>query len=61
MDMVFVHLYSQSSAIELKNVKNTYTKDGLFCVMVHDDKYKFVVHRFPVQHIFRILHRGKEE
>jgi len=35
MKTVFVHLYSQSEPIKIEHVVNTYTKDGLFCVM-HD-------------------------
>jgi len=46
---ILVHLLSQSQPIQIDNVKNTYTKDGLYCVY-HDD----VVNKFPLVNIFRI-------
>jgi hypothetical protein len=55
---VEVQVYSQSQPMIMRNVENTYTKDGLFCVRIapeygapsqHPHYYKF-----PVQHIFRI-------
>jgi len=33
MKTVYVHLYSQSEPIKIEHVINTYTKDGLFCVL----------------------------
>lgn len=47
---VEIHLYSQSSPMVLVDVKNTYTKDNLFCVMDKDG----VVQKFPYLHIFRV-------
>lgn len=46
-----VHLLSQSQSIEYLNVKNTYTKSGLFCVYLSDGK----VHKYPMVNIFRIV------
>jgi len=47
---VTIHLYSQSQPVEIVDARNTYTKDGLYCVMLQDG----TVHKFPYQHIFRI-------
>lgn len=55
---VFVHLYSQSRPVEIKNARNSYTKDGLFCVMLEDCKTDY---KFPVQHIFRIKEVDHEQ
>lgn len=49
MNSILVHLISQSQPIKIDNVKNSYTKEGLFCVY-HDD----VVDKFPLCMIFRI-------
>ena len=46
---ILVHLLSQSQPIKFENVKNCYTKDGLFCVYYND-----VVDKFPLVNIFRI-------
>lgn len=46
---VLVHMLSQSQPIEIENVKNVYTKDGLLCVY-HDE----VVDKFPLVNIFRV-------
>jgi len=44
-----IHLLSQSKPIEYKDVKNAYTKDGLYCI------YKDgIVHKYPMVNIFRI-------
>ena len=51
---VTVHLYSQSEPIELTGVLNTYEKGKMFCVMLPNDE----VHKFPVEHIFRVVERG---
>lgn len=54
---VEVHLYSQSQPCEFGNVRNTYTKDGLFCVWVttrKDGTPEEAVYKFPTEHIFRI-------
>lgn len=47
---VQVHLYSQSKPIEHIKVRNTYTKDGLFCIMYENG----VVDKYPLDKIFRI-------
>lgn len=55
---VEVHLYSQSEPVVIEEVRNAYTKDGLYCVMISGAVYKF-----PVQHIFRVketLKGGRE-
>lgn len=48
--VIEVHLYSQSQPIVHLNVRNSYTKDGLFCVMQDD----LTVWKYPVDKIFRI-------
>lgn len=58
MKTVRVHLYSQSSPVVFESVHNTYTKDGLYCVMLND---WHTVHKFPVQHIFMITEISAEE
>lgn len=50
-----VHLYSQSQPCEFDNIRNAYTKDGLYCVMQFDG----AVYKFPVIHIFRIKEIGE--
>lgn len=52
---VFVHLYSQSNPCTFNDVRNTYTKDGLFCVLCDDSA---TVYKFPVGGIFRIKECG---
>lgn len=47
---VKIHLLSQSQPIEYCDVKNAYTKDGLFCVYKKDG----VVVKYPLVNIFRI-------
>jgi hypothetical protein len=47
---VEVHLQAQSEPCVFGDVRNTYTKDGLFCVWVTDGP----VYKFPVSHIFRV-------
>lgn len=49
--VVKVHLYSQSLPVIIENVRNAYTKDSLYCVMLNDFKTEY---KFPFQHIFRI-------
>lgn len=46
-----VHLYSQSEPVVMTDVQNAYQKGDLYCVMLNDGK---TVHKFPLQHIFRI-------
>ena len=48
--IVDVHLLHQSSAARYENVRNTYQKGSLFCVMLDDG----TVHKFPINHIFRV-------
>jgi hypothetical protein len=47
---VTVHLYSQSQPIEYADVKNAYTKDGMYCLYLTTG----VVHKFPMVGIFRV-------
>ncbi len=54
---VYIHLYSQSQPIIAEEVINTYTKDGLFCVMFEDRD----VDKYPLQHIFRISEEDYSE
>ena len=51
---VSVHLYTQAQPVHLSDVRNTYQKGDLFCVMLKDNS----VHKFPLQHIFRIIESG---
>ncbi len=48
---VRVHLYTQSNPVVIKNVRNSYQKGDLYCVMLNDGK---TTYKFPLQHIFRI-------
>lgn len=48
---VSVHLLMQAKAIRYENVVNAYQKQDLYCVMLDNS----TVHKFPVQHIFRIV------
>lgn len=54
---VTVHVYSQSNPVEHTDVHNTYTKDGLYCVMLTDG---YTVFKYPVQHIFQIIEVSPE-
>ncbi len=47
---VEVHLLHQSQAIVIEQVRNTYQKGDLFCVMLETG----IVYKFPVVHIFRV-------
>lgn len=47
---VTVHLYTQSEPVLIEDVRNTYTKGPLFCVLRHNG----IVDKFPTEHIFRI-------
>lgn len=52
---VEVQVYSQSQPMVLRNVENSYTKDGLFCLRIKAKPGKHpVYYKFPMQHIFRI-------
>jgi len=45
-----VHLLSQSQPIVYDNVKNAYTKDGMYCIYKEDN----TVDKFPMVNIFRV-------
>jgi hypothetical protein len=45
-----VHLLSQSKAILYENVKNAYTKDGMYCIYKEDG----FVDKYPLVNIFRV-------
>ncbi len=45
-----VHLLSQSKPIEYEDVKNAYTKSGLYCVYLKNNQ----VHKYPLCNVFRI-------
>lgn len=47
---VTVHLLHQSSPVEILDVRNTYTKGMLYCVM----EFNGTVSKFPIDHIFRV-------
>lgn len=47
---VEVHLLHQSQPVVIEDVRNAYSKDSFYCVMVHDGP----VSKFPVEHIFRV-------
>lgn len=49
-----VHLYSQAEPCSFTNVRNAYTKDGLYCVMCSNGD----VYKFPTMHIFRVKELG---
>lgn len=46
-----VHLLSQSKEIEHNDVKNAYTKDGLYCLYLESG----LVYKYPMVNIFRII------
>jgi hypothetical protein len=48
---VEVHLYTQSYPVCYEGVRNCYTKGALYCVMMDGGD---VVHKFPLEHIFRV-------
>lgn len=45
-----IHMLSASKPIIRKNVNNSYTKDGLYCVMLEDGTVK----KYPLCNIFEI-------
>jgi hypothetical protein len=47
---VQVHLYSQAQPVEITDVRNTYQKGDLFCVLKHNGS----VQKFPLMHVFRV-------
>lgn len=50
-----VHLLSQSQGITYEDVKNAYTKDGLYCLYLKDE----TVHKYPLINIFRVTESYK--
>jgi hypothetical protein len=46
-----IHLLSQSKAIVYENVKNAYTKDGMYCIYKEDG----FVDKYPMVNIFRVM------
>lgn len=55
---VSVHLYSQSRPVFIEGVRSTYTKDGLYCVLLNDN---VTAYKFPYEHIFRIKETDTEQ
>ncbi len=55
---VRVHLYTQSEPIVITDARNAYQKGDLYCVMLNDGK---TVHKFPLQHIYRITEASAAE
>ena len=49
---VEIHLSDQAQPIVRTNVRNTYVKDSLFCVLLEDDPLR--VEKYPIADIFRI-------
>ena len=47
---VEVHLLSQSQPIVYERVKNSYTKDGMYCIYKEDG----CVDKYPIVNIFRV-------
>lgn len=45
-----VHLLSQSQPMTYVKVKNAYTKDGMYCLLLEDGSYT----KFPMVNIFRV-------
>lgn len=46
---ISIHLLSQSSPIEYKDVTNAYTKDVMYCVYIDTEVIKY-----PMCNIFRV-------
>ncbi len=47
---VSVHLLSQAQPIQYIGVKNTYTKDGMYCLYLENG----IVHKYAMVGIFRV-------
>ena len=47
-----IQLNGTSLPIEYKDVVNTYTKGGMFCIMLAE-----YVHKFPLCQIFRVIEK----
>ena len=54
---VEIHMLSQSQPIKYSNVLNTYTKDGMFCVMFESRE----VHKYPLTNTFRVKEYEKKK
>ncbi|CAL9961136.1 hypothetical protein VPHK567_0058 [Vibrio phage K567] len=48
--IIAVHLLSQAKPVTHEHVKNAYTKDGLYCVMLKSG----TIYKYPLVNIFRI-------
>lgn len=48
---ISLHLLSQSKSIDYLDVKNAYTKDGMYCIYTNDN----LVHKYPMVNIFRVI------
>ena len=46
-----IHLLSQSHPIVMNDVVNTYTKDGMYCILTMDN----LVYKYPMTNIFRVI------
>lgn len=46
-----IHLLHQSLPVERTDVRNAYTKDGMYCVLLDDG----IVEKYPLVHIFRVI------
>lgn len=49
--IIAVHLLSQAKPVVHENIKNAYTKDGLYCLMCKDG----TVYKYPLVNIFRVI------
>jgi len=52
--IVSVHLLSQAKPVTHDNVKNAYTKDGLYCIMT---KCGEKIYKYPLINIFRVIEK----
>ena len=52
-----VHLTAQSRPITHSDVTNAYTKDGFYCVFIHDKNRVF---KYPQVNIFRVIEEYSE-
>jgi hypothetical protein len=59
--LVKVHLLTTSAPIEYKeNIINCYTKDGMYCVLFSNDNNVKVVHKYPINNIFRVVEESSK-
>lgn len=54
---VDVHLLHQSQPVSRVDVRNTYIKAGLYCVMRNNGD----VEKYPIEHLFRVVESDEEE